>query len=64
MPTAIENRDTADLLDQLYLYISGTNGQAIHAELTARLIQDTDADNEGTYLHKGGLRPKHAPTLP
>lgn len=61
MPTPIENRDTTDLLEQLYLYISGTTGQAMHAELTLRVIKENDADD--SEQHRGGIRPKRNPIV-
>lgn len=63
MPTAIENRTTEDLLtNQLPLYVSGTNGNAILAELTLRLIKENDSDDSQYY--RGGVRPTHQPGNP
>lgn len=63
MPTAIENRTTEDLLtNQLPLYVSGTNGNAIVAELVLRLIKENDVDD--STQHRGGTRPNHLPLNP
>lgn len=58
MPTPIENRTTPDLLEnQLGLYVTGTNGQAILAELITRIIKEGDYDD--TTTNRGFVRPSH-----